>query len=226
MSGPKAQDKVHTCLTALQFVEEGLLELSLFEKLNTTQMMAVVDEARNTRKARTSAKLAEREAQNQAKQEAVDEREITAKSSFEAKEANKARMRAAKAREHAELEAIEKRAKAREETTAVARHLSKGMQGGEIATKKASQEAYKVRSKPEEVPPRIEDALRKVLKKIGSYLDGDRDEVTAQLAEIIAYKQHLRSWTRKDAAATLNALAKRAQALAEQFENEPVKRLK
>jgi len=216
--------KIDTCLTALQYAEEGILDLSIFEKLGTGQMEAVIDEASRARRAiETSASLAEKQAAESAKQEAeAHEREITAKSDFEAKEANKARMRAAKAREHAELDAIEKRNQAKKEATKVAEHLSSGMRKGDIATNKAMQEAFKVRSKPEEAPPHIEKSLRKVLKQVGAFLnDREGDDLVSELTEILAYKKHLSAHARADAAATLTQLAKRANAFAKQFENAP-----
>jgi hypothetical protein len=63
--------KVDTCLTALQYIEEGLLKLSIFEKLNTAQMVAVIDETRNARKHLEQVAQADEQAAAQARQESV-----------------------------------------------------------------------------------------------------------------------------------------------------------
>jgi ParB-like nuclease domain len=219
--GGKAHRKVDTCLTALQFAEEGILELSIFEKLNTSQMEAVVDEARNARKhlEHVAEEQEKQAAQAKREEEKAIAREEKAISKSESHEAAKERLRAAERRNRAELAAIEGRKQARETATTIASHLSKGMQKGEIATKHATSEAYKLRPQIKTVPPHIEDALRKILKGIGNFLYKGWDETETRLAEILTYKEHLSPSTRRDAASTLRGLAERAIDLAKRFEN-------
>jgi ParB-like nuclease domain len=213
--------KVETCITALQYAEEGLLELSVFEKLNTAQMEAVVDETRNARKhlEQVAEQQEKQAAQAKKEEEQAREREAKATSKSESHEAAKERLRAAERRNKAELAAIEGRKQARETATTIASHLSKGMQKGEIATKHATSEAYKLRPQIKTVPPHIEDALRKILKGIGNFLYKGWDETETRLAEILTYKEHLSPSTRRDAASTLRGLAERAIDLAKRFEN-------
>jgi hypothetical protein len=48
-SDGRHNQKIDTCLTALQYVEEGILTLKEFEKLNTAQMVALIEQTRNAR---------------------------------------------------------------------------------------------------------------------------------------------------------------------------------
>jgi flagellar biosynthesis GTPase FlhF len=116
-----AQTKVREALTALQFIEEGVLKESDFEGLTTKQAEAVTEQARLAKKRRdVSAEIHRRQAE-EAKKQAEDAarwreeaKEKQRKLELEAKQANdaKARERATKEAakyEQQQMEADEKR---------------------------------------------------------------------------------------------------------------------
>lgn len=203
----RRSEKIDTCLTALQYIEEGVLTLAEFEKLNTSQMGAVIEQTRNAREhLELIAKSQDRNV------ERFKEEESQAQT-------DKDRLRAAQRREMAELSAIEHRQQARETAKTVANSLSAGFSSGSLATKQAATEAYKLRPKLNGAPPHIEDALRKILKVVGNFLRNGSDENAVRLDEIIAYKQYLTETTCRDAAATLRQLAERVNSAADLFES-------
>lgn len=178
----KPQDKVSDALTALQFIEEGLLKESDFEGLTTMQAAAVVEEARKARSRREALALLHRQEAEQAQREAklAEQRREQAEKERHRKEAEAAAARDAEVRRRAQQEAKllaqrqreaeqsrrlaverERRAKQKEEASVkesrrraevVGRAVSESLKTGKIGYKQAPQVAAKVEGKRGDTP--------------------------------------------------------------------------
>lgn len=177
------QDKVYSALTALEFIEEGLLKESDFEGLTTKQAEAVVAEARkakNRREAeakvhRMHAEQAERDAKaaQQRREEAERERrrrEADARAAQDAATRRRAEEDAKRlTREKAEAERTRQTAVKREQVerqkerssvqegrrraTAVGRAVSDSLKKGKSGYRQASEVAMKVEGKKADGAP-------------------------------------------------------------------------
>lgn len=178
-----SQQKVLDALTALQFIEEGLLKEKDFEGLTTKQAQAVVEEARKARNRREAlarvhrlqAEQAEREARaaEQRREEAERERrrkeaeaaaardtEARHKATEEAKHLAHERREAEEARRHAVEREKKERQKerasieeGRRRAVAVGRAVSTSLKAGKIGYKQAADVAAKVEGKKTDGPP-------------------------------------------------------------------------
>ena len=155
------QNKVHVALTALQFIEEGLLSEDDFSGLGTSQAEAIIQQAAQRRAAREAlAKAAEAEAKR-AKAEVA---------SAKSDEARKMALRRQLAREQ---EAVQHRQKGREEATQVGRQVGSVIKSGERGYKQAAQIADEVVPLKPKAPRDIDDALRAITRDIESLFDDD-----------------------------------------------------
>lgn len=148
----RPQDKVFDALTALYFIEEGILKVSDFEGLTTTQAQAVVQEARRVierrkaeaRRHREQAERAEREAQEAAKQREAAEKARKEKEA-EAAKAAKAKDEVAKRRAKLEAERFkQERAEAAQREREAARREKAAREKEKAAVEEGRRRAAKV----------------------------------------------------------------------------------
>ena len=180
----RATAKVKDSLSALEFMEQGLLRESDFEGLTTMQAHAVVEEARKAREQRQrtarihareakaaeeAAKKAEkrrveaekqRERQEVAAKKAADAdkkrraKDAAAELAKEAEAARKAKEQAARRQQAAERKQQSFQREGREQAAKVGKAVSKSLRSGQKGYKEASEVAAKVDTKREEKPPR------------------------------------------------------------------------
>ncbi len=233
------QEKVYSALTALQFIEEGLLKESDFEGLTTKLGEAVIAEARKARDRREAAARVHRMQAEQAEREAADakrkteeaererrQREIeAAKTQDEAKrrraqeEADRLKREqreAEQTRRQAEKRGVSERRQEREQVhegrqraTIVGRAVSQQLKAGKIGYRRASDIALKVEGRKKQPPPHIEGFAKRLATDLNNILDPDRDPKTERLKQLVQYREYLNDVTRRDLALTLQKAANR-----------------
>jgi flagellar biosynthesis GTPase FlhF len=216
----KPQDKVHSALAALQFIEEGILRESDFAGLTTKQAEAVVEQARrakaaNEARAREQQQAAERarkeaEAAEKQRAEAEKQRREAEKEARAAKEAEQKRMaeqRAARERERedeqkrkrqeaerrqkdAEKRARDEREKGRSKATATGRHVAQEVRAGR-GYRNAAEIASEVRDKQDPKLPYIEQFANQLASRLNKLLDPDFDERARDLDRVLTHRQQL-----------------------------------
>ncbi|MEK6277745.1 MAG: ParB/RepB/Spo0J family partition protein [Actinomycetota bacterium] len=235
----KAQDKVAAALTALQYIEEGLLTEDDFVGLGTKQAAAVIEEARKARarrevtarlhrqqaeEARRAAEAAARDSeraereQQRREQEAKRARNTAArrKAEREAQRLAEERRRAAEAqkaaekRREAELRREQKQQEAgRKSAKTVGRTVSAELKKGKVGYKQAADIAARVDPREAGPPPHIEDFARRLAGDLNKVLDPDRDPRAERLSALVEYRDHLEDHTREDLARTIEGTANR-----------------
>jgi hypothetical protein len=242
------QQKVHIALTALQYIEEGLIKASTFDGLKTTEIRAVVEQASQARETREfqahmreeAAEARKKEAEEEARKE-IAARELAAKRreqaekartdservrrEREAKEADRrerdaaeARWRAEQERKQAEREAAERRQQARQETAAVTRAVVNHLKSGG-GTRTANVAASRVIVDKADLPtPRLNRFLDQAMHEVGKCFDEKRDPLCEKLRGILEHKGELDQEQLEDAAKTLHALSLRVLDYAKAFE--------
>ncbi|HET9376397.1 MAG TPA: ParB N-terminal domain-containing protein [Chthoniobacterales bacterium] len=232
----RPQRKIQIALTALQYIEEGIIELSAFKDMGTKGIEAVINEAARVRSYRESAARKAEELARQSRKEAEEAKREEEKARKDAekyrrerqeaaeRDARKREQQAARERERAEREEAIQQAEAAQErkegkkaagkvTKAVSEHIRSG--GG---TKTAGDVAIKaVPMSERKAPPRIEEYLRKALHEVGSFLFHGRDPVAERLRQVLEYKNELDEDVLENAENTLRQLAWRANHYADQF---------
>ena len=235
-SNGKAQNKVLNALSALQFIEEGILSEADFVGLTTMQAEAVVGQARKVKADReAAAKLAARQAEQARREaEAAAERRIRAEELRKEQSERAAKARSQAARQQAEqraqeaaaerrraeqeLQAAERRRadqerreqeereKAREQATIVGHAVSQDLQAGRIGYKGAAAVRERVAEKVEGPPRDLDDIARQFSAELGKILRPD--DIRAQKLEVLVeYKDSMKVSTRNDLVTTLNRLA-------------------
>jgi ParB-like chromosome segregation protein Spo0J len=236
----EAQTKVHTALTALQYIEEGIVKLSAFEGLGTKGIEVVIIEARRARmvkegQAKIAARIAKQsredaEKAKRAEEEARKEAERYRRKRKEALErkAHEEELRAAREREEAEQQAAQSEAHAAREhkagkiaaarvTKAVAEHVKGG--GGYRNARDVAFKAFKERT----APPNIGDFLEKALREVSGFLYDDA--LSKKLNTVLDYKTAIDEDALEKAHDTLCRVSKRVQTYADRFkpDGEPEK---
>ena len=180
----QAQRKVVDGLSALQFIQEGLLKESDFEGLSTTEARAVISEARKAREQRDrtariharEAKAAEEAAEKAEKRREQAEKdrkwheaeakkaadadkkrrakEAAAELAKEAEAARKAKEQAARRQQAAKRKQQTFQREGREQAAKVGKAVSKSLRSRETRYKQASKVAAEVDTKRQEKPPR------------------------------------------------------------------------
>jgi hypothetical protein len=223
----KAMDKVHYALTALQYIEEGIIDLSAFADLTSSGIKAVITEARQAREFKESRA---REAQRLA-EEARKEAEEAGKAAAKAKareDQEKARRKAAEQEEALREEARQKaeaqhyHKQAQEAASKVSKAVSAHLRGGG-GTKTAGDAAMKaVPIHERKAPPDLEDYLSKILTPIWEFCLEDKH--AENLNRVLEFKDELDEGVLKNAARTLRDVRDRMEAWAKDFD--PGTRLK
>ncbi len=243
----RPQGKVLSALTAVQFIDEGLLHEKDFEGLTTKQAEAVIDEARKARSRREAearvhrmqAEQAEREAQAAQKRreeaerdrrrlelEAADARNAEArrKAVEEAKRQAQQQREAEEARRHAAARGTAERHRerasmeeGRRKATTVGRAVSESLKAGKIGYRQAVDVAIKAEGKREGAPRYIEEYAKRVTSDLNAILDPDRDQRVKRLLELVKYRDSLDPSVRADLGRTLVVVGNRAFDYARQF---------
>lgn len=234
-SDGKAKNKIGTALTALQYIEEGIIKLKAFDGISSSGIAAVVKEASQARAYKESeakaaarrAQLAKEEAEEAKQREEEAEKEAEKyrrrqqaeeekRAREEAKEAARQRDEAIKAKARAEAEAKARRKEgqenARKVTEAVSKHLREG--GG---VRSAPDAAIKAVPMKERKQVQIEEYLRKALHKVGTFLFAN-EPVGGQLQAVLEYKDDIDPDLLEDARKTLLSLSDRARNWADDFQ--------
>lgn len=238
-----AQDKLYISLTALQYIEEGLLKEADFRGLSSSQARAVVEEAHKARQRREYAARVEKQAAERAAREAAaaekarkekeEERErqqrraeqarseaarknAEARASEAAREAAREKAKrdqAEERRKEAERNAGKQREEGRKRAAAVGSSLSKDLKSGKISTKQASAHAAKMETKKNRPPPDFDKFVRSFSSDINKILSS-KDGRQEKLQLIITWIEQLPLYERKELGAVLRALAERCVAAA------------
>lgn len=146
--GDEPQAKVGEALSALEFIEEGILDANAFEGLKTKEAMAVISEARKARERRIrAAKEAEEAAKKWAAEKAAAERRA-AEAKVREEAARKEREAAAAERRAREAEAAKaKERKERERAEAAAKDAER--RRAEAAKRQAEAQAAREKAEGE-----------------------------------------------------------------------------
>jgi hypothetical protein len=214
------QRKVSDSLSALQFIEEGILKESDFDDLTTKQAQAVVEQARRKREDQERlARLAKQQAEQAAakaieakerrdkadaerkRQEAIAATEQDRAAKREAQErakqadrdqrnAEEERKLAARRQAFAETEAKKRKATGRRDATAVGRAVSKSIRKGEIGYREAASVAAAAVEKRTKPLPDIEKFASQVATKIHAILNPDVNKTDDLLAKLRALIDH------------------------------------
>jgi ParB-like nuclease domain len=218
--GIRSSEKVRIALTALQYMEEGLVELSDFADMTSSGINAVITEARQARSYKESrAKQAEELAEMHRREaEQLKKAEERARAR---KEDELAREKAAERAEAIRAEAL-KRHEARQfhkEGQKVASKVSKAVSahlrsGGGVKT------AFDVAVKAAPIherkgPPNIELYLQKALSEIWDFCVEDKH--AEKLNRVLEFKDELDEHVLRNAERTLLDVRDRMQRWAEQF---------
>jgi hypothetical protein len=241
------QEKIYSSLTALQFIEGGLLKESDFEGLTTKQAEAVISEARKARDRREAAARVHKMQAEQAEREAAEaerrrqeaererrQREIEATKALDERARRRAQEQAHRLKgEQHEAEQTRRQAekrqavarkqehveiqRGRERATAVARAVSAELKKGRIGYRQAADVALKLEGRKSGPPPYIEDFAKRLATDINNIFDPDRDSRTARLKQLIQYREYMNDVTRRDLALTLEKVARRLSDYAAQL---------
>lgn len=232
------QRKVLYSLQALELIEEGRLEESVFDGLTSAQAQRVVEKYRQIRKRELQAARADMERAEQ-KRRAAEERSRRQKEEQERLEREAAEAQDEESRERARLDAEAAARKSREAEIArkraeeditrererrrqretKANELAKDVgeaiaedlkAGGGI--RGADEVAERVAPAPEGPPPRIKQQTQGLAKNIAGILtpEGDRKRL-AKLIGLVKYRDELEDELREELIAALEGLAGRAQ---------------
>lgn len=236
-SNGQAQDKVYAALTALQFIEEGILKESDFEGLTTAQAQAVVEQARRAKvereaiaklaaqraeQARKEAKEAERR-RREAEAEAAKARDEVARQEAEERaRLAEQELRAAQRRAEAEKKKeYEEREKARKQAAEVGKLVSEEIKAGRIGYRQAAEVVAKVIEKREKPIPDIDQFTERLTKSLHEILDPEKDEKrVGQLNELVKFKDNIRPDIRIDLIKVLYLVSERAISFAQRFGGE------
>jgi ParB-like nuclease domain len=196
--------KVINALTALQYVEEGILTDDLARDLNTTQAQAAITEARRAREAReTQAREAEKAAAAAAERAKQATDEAT-------------RRQAQKQEQHARKQAADHRAKGKTAAGKVARGLTDKMRAGKMGYSQAREEARKLdsdRPDRDQPPPHIDKFARKLADELNAVLAGD--DLGERLSELVRWREHLDLHEAEQLSITLQKLSERCLGFAD-----------
>jgi len=217
----QAADKVQIALTALQYMEEGLVELANFADMTSGGILAVIREARLARSYKESrAKEAERlaEARRKEAEEAKkeEERAQARKDAERAKQKRAEREEAerAEAYQRAEAKRLHKEGQkvASKVTKAVSAHIRSG--GGTKTARDVAIKAAPLHQRQGE--PDIEKALSAVLSKMWDFCL--KDELPGKLKEILKFKASLDEDVLRNAQRTIRDVRDRMESWAKEFE--------
>jgi hypothetical protein len=190
------QQKLRYALTALSFIEEGILTESDFDGLSTTQAKAVVDQARRVRKERDDrARIrAEQAAQAARQAQEAEARRVQAEENKRTEEAEKAeldRLTAERRRELALEAERQERERGRQQAADVGRHVSKQLKDGHRGTREAAEIAAEKRDDIPRAPQDINDAAHTLALKIEKIFDPRLDNQAAQLEKMLPFQDFL-----------------------------------
>ena len=202
----KAQDKVHSALAALQFIEEGLLNKSDFEGLTTMQAQAVVEQTRKAQKRREETARFHRKQAEQAERQAKEAK------------TKESRDLALKRQKREEQKERESQKEAPRQASRVGKAVSESLKAGKIGYKGARDIAAEIESKTEKVPPDIELFAQKLATNLNKILRPEGDETRVKkLQALIKFKKYLEDSTRVDLAKTLKSVSDRSLKFANQL---------
>jgi ParB-like chromosome segregation protein Spo0J len=218
----RTADKVHDALTALQYIEEDILQLSNFADLSTAGIGSVIATAKSARsrreyEARAAEKLAElaRQDAEKAKKAAEQARALNDQAEARRQAAERDENIREAARQKAEAQRLRKQAHKDAGVAARASgNLLRDHKRLKDAASVAADEAV-LPGKPKP-PPDLKDALSKVLWEIYKFCGNDR--LAEKLTEILRFKDALDEETLTDAAHTIRSVAERMEAWAKDFE--------
>jgi hypothetical protein len=192
-----AQKKVGVALTALQFIEEGILTEDQFTGLKTKEAEELVRQTRARKEER------EREAKE------AEKRAIEAEERAHIAESLQARRLAEEQKKYQEEKALAARKRGKEEASRVGKYLSEGMRKGTIATKQAQAEADKIvgLQRRERELRSINNAARQLVTAIDKLFD--TDNYAAKTNALIREAAHMDIGVRDALIEALESLAER-----------------
>lgn len=232
------QDKVISALSALEFIEEGLLTDADFQGLTTAQADVVIREARKARHRRDGAARKHQQQADRAARKAAEAKKRRAKAEKKAAEAKTKKSRqAAEAeaeaarREQQEAEELQQtaetlaeelEAEGRESAATVGQEISQQLKDGTISTRQAAGLAQQLEGKKKAgPPPRMEEFVRRVMANVGKILREGDDARVPRLDEIVRWKAELPDVVREDAAVTLRLTGQRFLTYADELTRAP-----
>jgi len=248
--GGEPQEKVHSALAALEFIEENTLTEADFDGLTTMQAKAVVEQARRAQAEREAAartqqreaEQAEREAREAERRRAAAEKEVQKQAAAAARARdNAARERAAvqagraaaAAREAEQAKALaekrqaaaasreqEERSRGRQQARTTGQHVSKAMRSGETGYKKAAEAADEVREKRQGPPPHIDEFARRLATDLNKVLDSDRDDRAKKLAVLLKFRSDMAWSSARELISELKGISERALGYVGQLEGD------
>lgn len=230
----RPQDKVSDALAALQIIEDRVLTKSDFDGLTSKQAGAVVRETRRERSLHESAARYHREQAEQAENIAVaagEQAEAAERKGrpAEVEQAEARRRGAERKRKTAERKAQEHEDAAPHSAAAVGAAVSDKLKEGSIGVRQASYVADDLRrGERTGAPPRIEDAMRRIMVQVNKRFDPARDPLAARLEEVVRQWQFLSDEQRKEARLILGIVAGRCVDYGERLypKAEPMKTVK
>ena len=235
------QRKVYDGLSALEFIEEGILNESDFTGLSTKQARAVVEQARTAKREReVQARLAEQAAEQQrkaaeeaerqraraeeerkrreeqagrAREEAERQRRLdqAEEAARRARAAEEARRQAEERQHAATARAAQERERGRQQASTVGRHVSREISSGRRGYQQAKDIAHEVRDKREAPPPHIDEYAFKLAAKLNRILEGDYDDRAKELDVLVRFQSNMSANSLKELSAVLQGIADRAQ---------------
>jgi hypothetical protein len=202
----RPQQKVLDALTALQFIDDGILKESDFDGLSTSQARAVVAETRKAREWRE-------DRAESARQEAERAKEEAANAATEAK-----RERALKREKAAKAQERTFKSEARQAGTHVGRSVSSSLKKGEIGYRQAGDVAHRVDNRKRDQPrPDIASFAKRLSTNLYHILSPDHDDRVTKLDELVRFRADLDEYTTRNLRSVLEGLSKRALSYAAKF---------
>jgi hypothetical protein len=216
------QEKVYFALSALEFIEQGLLEEADFEGLNTSGAGATVTQTRMAKKDQErAAEIARQEAERaRVDAELAEQRRQEAKTPKDRRQAEQEKRTSERRQQLQEQKAKEEAAKASEEARVVGREVSEALRWGKIR----ADEAYKVRYdlRPEREAPirHLDNIVEGLTRQIYRILNPDLSEsnLATKLEDLVQYRDSIGGRVRRDLVATLRQLASRVEEYTAKFE--------
>jgi hypothetical protein len=213
------QHKVDMAVTALQFIEQGMMTEDDFEGLGVTDCEIVIEKTRKTYNENRKNAEAARERQERAEKELgrAKKRIAQAKTSKEKEEALIDKRFATEKLHVAEKDAEKFEVRTTSLTTRVGKAISGGLKSGKIGRQQAENVRLDIVGKESKELPNINKAADRINKRVYEFLRPDFDMQGDRLEEIVEYRDSLSAETRRFLVLSLLNLAARAKDFAQQL---------
>lgn len=243
----RAKSRIIDILSALELIEEGLLNPLDFEGLSSKEIGAVVEQARKTKrqygeaarahedeaeqasheaetaeKNRKKAEEKRRKAEKQAavakdRREKAEAREVAKQYRKLEQDATKAQKKAKKRQKEESRKQKDKLKEGRRQAAKVGRAVGTSIKKGEIGYSDAHKVTSKLLPKQAGPPKHVDAFTSRLAKNIGKILDPNTDRLVPHIQELIEAREHINPLVRADIAQVLENVAKRAFHYSQQF---------